>query len=94
MVAICALTISLATRYYTPASSHPHMVKVERRSLDPERQHLAKDATRWMAPVAEFTLLDSAIVYPYISFSTPLFSNDLFAESFYTRPPPSSAILL
>jgi hypothetical protein len=95
VVAICSLTVSLATRFYTPFSSKGHVVRaVERRSAEPKRQHLDRDATHWVAPVASFTLLEPSAVLHHVTFTGPLLPNHVFDESLYNRPPPSSEFFL
>jgi hypothetical protein len=88
-VAICSLTISLATRFYTPFPSHTHSVKaVERHGAEPARQHLDRDATHWAAPVATFTLLEPVKVLGCVIAIESVLPNQVIDESLYNRPPP------
>jgi hypothetical protein len=88
-VATCALTISLATRFYTPFSSSVHSVKaVEHVSAQPTRQHLDRDATHWVAPVATFSLLEPVKVLRSVIPTESFLPNHVFDESLYNRPPP------
>jgi hypothetical protein len=92
-VATCALTISLATRFYTPFSSSGHSVRaLEHRSIDPKRQHLDKDASHWVAPVASFTLLEPTAVLQRITVSGPVLPSHAFDKSLYNRPPPQFSL--
>ena len=58
VIAICSLTLSVATRFWAPFTSQSHIVKsVDRQlSADPKRQHLDRDAARWLAPGASFSM--------------------------------------
>ena len=88
-VAIWSLTISLATRFYTPFSSHVHSVKaVEQHGAEPARQHLDRDASHWVAPVATFTLLEPVKALGCSIAAESVLPNQLFDESLYNRPPP------
>lgn len=88
-VAICSLTVSLATRFYTPFSSSVHSVKaVERCSAQAARQHLDRDATHWNAPVATFTLLEPVKVLHCVVPTESFLPKHVFNESLYNRPPP------
>jgi hypothetical protein len=88
-VAICSLTVSLATRFYTPFSSSIHSARaVERRAAQPTRQHLDRDATNWTAPVATFTLLEPVKVLGCVTATESVLPNQVFDESLCNRPPP------
>lgn len=94
-IAIFSLICSLATRYYAPATSQVHTAKsVERRSLEPKRQHLDRDATRWVAPVASFASLEPETVGARVPHAELLPSMVVLDESLYNRPPPSSEFFL
>lgn len=86
---ICSLTLSLATRFCFRATSQVHTSKsIERRSVEPKRQHLSRDASRWVASVAPSTLLRPVTLYArVVPPETPL-PNHIFGESLYNRPPP------
>src|SRR5580704_818385 len=94
VVAIGALTASLATRYIVDLSQAHAVKSVERRSQDLKRQHLDRDAAQWVAPVASFhSLPPAAICLPPSQTGLPL-PNHHFDESLYNRPPPSSGFFL
>jgi hypothetical protein len=89
LAAICVLSVSLATRY-TVQGSEAHSVKiVKSQSSDAQRQHLVRDALKWTAPVAKFTLLPA--VRSSVHVVSAVFSaTNLSSESWlYNRPPPS-----
>jgi len=95
LVAVCALTVSVATRYSTPWGSSSSTVNTVQIHTSPEakRQHLAKDAADWMPPVICFGLLQTPSSYPRIAPAGPPIPSLLFEESLYNRPPPSSEFL-
>jgi len=95
VVAVCALTVSLATRYYIPPTSQVHSVKaIDRGSLDAKRQHLCRDATKWVAPPVSFVSLKPANPVAPLALADPLLSKHFFDQSLYNRPPPSSGFFL
>jgi len=94
VIAICSLTFSLATRFWiTPSPSHTTK-SADRRSVDPKRQHLVRDATRWVAPSATFSSVETAPIETCLAPAGPLLPKHVFSDSLYNRPPPSSEVLL
>jgi hypothetical protein len=95
VIAICSLTFSVATRFWVPLTSQSHSVKsVDRRSADPKRQHLDRDAARWVAPSASFSIIAPVMIETRLAPAGPLLPKHVFNDSLYNRPPPSSAFLL
>src|ERR1700722_1061349 len=95
VIAICSLTLSLATRFWTPSRSHTRIVKsVDHRSLDPKRQHLNKDAARWVSPAACFIVIAPASVEASLAPAVPLLPKHVFSDSLHNRPPPSFAFFV
>jgi hypothetical protein len=86
---ICSLTLSLATRFCIQATSEVHVSKaVERRSIEPKRQHLNRDASRWVVSAANANFLEPVVLYVRaVPAESPL-PNHVFDESLYNRPPP------
>jgi hypothetical protein len=94
LVAVCSLTISLATRYNDCASTPSISVKyVTIHSSAQKRQHLDKDAARWVTPVERFAILEVSTFYPRFAPSGPPVHALLLDQSLYNRPPPSPASL-
>jgi hypothetical protein len=95
LLAVCSLTVSLATRYFSvSATSSNHEVRtIVNHSQDAKRQHLAKDAVNWIAPVACRTMLAAPAFYPRFAPAGPPAPSLLFEEILYNRPPPSSEFL-
>jgi hypothetical protein len=93
-VVICSLTLSLATRFCNLVSSSVHTAKaVDRQSVDPRRQHLNRDASRWFPPVVGATFLERIAVPLQIEPADPLLPTDTFYETLYNRPPPYGILL-
>ena len=95
VIAICSLTFSVATRFWTPCTSQSHTVKsADRRPAEPKRQHLDRDATRWIAPSANFSIIEPGTIEIRLAPAGPLLPKHLFIDSLYNRPPPSCGFLL
>src|ERR1700680_2387915 len=91
VIAICSLTLSVATRFWAPCTSQSHIEKsVHRQSVDPKRQHLNKDAARCVAPSVSFSFITPAIIEARVAPAGPLLPKHVFTDSLYNRPPPSS----
>jgi hypothetical protein len=87
MLAICALTVSLASRV-----SHATFFKTpvaQSSSSTAKIQHLDQDASQWEAPPATFTLL--WVTESFVAFDgdeiVPVFLQD---DALHNRPPPLS----
>jgi hypothetical protein len=89
LVAICALSVSLATRYTVLNSDVTGVKVVKSQSSDAKRQHLVRDALKWTAPAAKFTLVPA--VQSHVHVVSAIFpATNLSSESWlYNRPPPS-----
>jgi hypothetical protein len=95
LVAVCALTVSLATRYYAPdASSHTvKKIQPDASSSDVKKQRLAKNAANWIPPVDCGRILPTPSYQPMVIPVGPPAPILLFEESLYNRPPPASESL-
>ncbi|MFZ0760904.1 MAG: hypothetical protein WAM69_13225 [Candidatus Sulfotelmatobacter sp.] len=95
LLTTCSLTVSVVTRYCSPASSSAYSIRavVNHASTDAQRQRLAKDAATWIAPVFCSALLPAPVSYPPIAAARPPLPALFFAEALYNRPPPSFAPL-
>jgi hypothetical protein len=90
VIAICSLTVSVATRFWASSRSHTQIVKsVDHRPLDPKRQHLNKDASRWLAPSAAFSFIAPVTIETRLAPAGSLLPKHVFSENLYNRPPPS-----
>jgi hypothetical protein len=88
-IAICGLTVSLATRTFR--LTIPHGVTVRSGDVQAMRQHMDKDGARWVPPVPVLTVLEVPTFYPYVAPAGPPLATVLFDKSLYNRPPPCLA---
>jgi hypothetical protein len=89
------LTVSVATRFWASSTSQSQTVKsVDHQSLDPKRQHLNKDAARWVSPSASFSVIAPVTIETRLPPATPLLPKHVFSDSLYNRPPPSFAFFV
>lgn len=87
VLAIAAVTLSLATRASTPRVSHG--ITAQSQSSNSVRQHLDSDAAGWVPPVAPVMVSEAPSFYPRVSPTGPPLQSLFFEESLYNRPPPS-----
>lgn len=89
-LAICCLTVSLATRFTIPGSNTPEVRVIQTHSLDAQRQHLLSDGLKWAAPAFSLALFEPRRSVVFAT-SAVFPSTNLCSESWlYNRPPPSS----
>jgi heme/copper-type cytochrome/quinol oxidase subunit 2 len=88
ILAICGLTVSLATRTFSLTISHS--VTAQSNSAPPMRQHMDRDAVRWVAPPLILSSLQAPSFYPHVAPAGPPLPALLFDQRLYNRPPPVS----
>ena len=90
VLAVFALTVSVATRYCAPQGSSTYAVRTAHKHSSPEqiRQHLTKSAVNWMPQVVQTGILQDATFYPRIAPAGPPVPGLLLEKSLYNRPPP------
>jgi hypothetical protein len=94
-LAICALTLSVATRFSAPLGAQSHSVKsVDRWPGEAKRQHLDRDATRWIAPAASLSMIEPGTIETRLLLADPLLPKHVFTNNLYNRPPPASEFFL
>ena len=86
VLAICGLTVSVATRTFRTRFSTGAIVKST--SGQPVRQHMDNDAAKWVPPVPTLTLLEVPVFYPRFAPAGPPLPRLYFEESLSNRPPP------
>jgi hypothetical protein len=88
---VCAITVSLvltlATRTFRGTTSHS--ITVQSNSPQAIRQHMDRDAVRWVAPVAKVTVLLVPTFHPRVAPAGPPIPTLLIEENLYNRPPPT-----
>lgn len=87
VLAVCGLTVSLATRTFRLKISNS--VSVVSGDAQATRQHMDRDAAQWAPPVPLFTTLQVPTFYLYVAPAGPPLASVLFDNSLYNRPPPS-----
>lgn len=90
LVAVCALTVSVATRYGSTVSDATTTVVQKHTSWEPSLQRLLNNAATWVPPVVESAVLQTPRYSPDVIPSGPkTFSNVLLESDLFNRPPPS-----
>jgi hypothetical protein len=87
VLAVCGLTVSLATRTFRLAI--PHGVTARSADSQTMRQHMDRDAAHWAPPVPTLSTLQAPVFYPRVAPAGPPVPGVLFDESLSNRPPPS-----
>ncbi len=96
LLAVCSLTVSVATRYSSSSWDASSLaVKTVRTHTTPnaKRQRLAKNAATWVPPLICFDVFRSPSSYPRIAPAGPPIISFMMEDNLYNRPPPSSAFL-
>lgn len=91
LVAVCAITVSVATRYcFSPGPSGPVVKIVQKHSSsEPGVQRLLNNAATWMPPVVGSAILQQPAYFPQVAPSGASISTVLLEKNLYNRPPPS-----
>jgi hypothetical protein len=84
---LLALVVMLATR--TLHLTVPHVVTVRSGAAQGMRQHLDRDAARWIPPTSVLTAFRAPTFYPHIAPAGVPLGVLLLEKSLYNRPPPS-----
>ena len=95
LVAVCALTVSVATRYSVSRADSNSMVRTTHKHVSPDhgRQRLIKSAATWMPVVVCCAVLQAPTSYPRVAPAEPPARSLLIEENLYNRPPPASSLL-
>jgi hypothetical protein len=87
VLAICGLTVSLATRTFR--LTLPHGATVQSTDSHAMRQHMVRDAAQWGHPAPILSTQQIPVFYPRVAPAGPPIPSALFDESLSNRPPPS-----
>jgi hypothetical protein len=94
LVAICSLTLSVATRFSLSIRAQGHAVKsMDSRSGVPKQQRLDRDTSRFAEPVANLTALRPLVFHSSVIPPEPSRSLDVLSLVLSNRPPPVSSAL-
>ena len=91
LLAVCALTVAVATRYdRCPATpDHKQTVVAIDQTWTPGLQRLLNNAATWIPPVITAVMLQEPESHPLVPQSAPMVSSVLLEKNLYNRPPPS-----
>lgn len=90
LLTVCALGISVATRYGTTTKSAGPVVTVHKHfAAERGRQRLLKNATPWIPPVVVTSVLQDPASYPRIADTRTSVPVLVLDRNLYNRPPPS-----
>lgn len=88
LIAVCALTVSVTTRYsYSPGPAKGHVVQ-RHHSLTPGLQRLLNNAATWIPPVVEAAIFHELEQHSHVAPSDCPVSSALLERQLYNRPPP------
>ena len=94
LVAICALTVSVATRYCSVHAAVSSKVTVQKRLLpERSRQRLLKNPLAWQPLLVASAMVWEPAFYAGLVPSRPAIATFLFDPCLYNRPPPSTQTL-
>jgi hypothetical protein len=86
-VVMLSLVVSLATRTFH--RTVPQGVTAHAHTAQAMRQHMVRDAARWVPPVFIYTARQAPVFYPHVApAGPPVPSLLLIEENLYNRPPP------
>ena len=90
LLAVCSLTVNVATRYGISWSDSSHAVKTVQTHacIDAKRQRLDKKAVHGTPALTCFGALENPTYDRRVSLPGPPASRVLFRHSLYNRPPP------
>jgi len=87
-IVMLSLVVSLATRTFH--QTIPQGVTAHANTAQAMRQHMVRDAARWVPPVFVYTAQQAPVFYPHVAPAGPPIPTLLLSEeSLYNRPPPS-----
>ncbi len=91
LVAVCALTVSVATRYgdFSPSGADQARIVVQKhQTWTPGTQRLLDNAATWIPPFLDSVIFQGPGYYSHVIPSGPTVSSVLLERNLYNRPPP------
>jgi hypothetical protein len=91
LVAVCALTVSVATRYTFSSGTTDKSATIaeKHQSWSPGLQHLLDNAATWIPPFVDTAIFHHPGSYRTVAKSGPTLPTVLLEKNLYNRPPPS-----
>jgi hypothetical protein len=87
-IVLLSLIVSLATRTFH--QTVPQGVAAHSSTVQAMRQHMVRDAVRWVPPVFTHTAELAPVLYPHVAPAGPTIPAILIIEdNLHNRPPPS-----
>jgi len=95
LLAVCTLTLSVATRYSVCPSAidTTQTVVQNHHSWTPGLQRLLNNAATWLPPLVESAIFHAPESYAHVAESGPRIAIVLLEKNLYNRPPPSAFFL-
>jgi hypothetical protein len=90
MVAVCTLTLSVATRYsFCGSTTNESVTTLQNyQSWTPGLQRLLNNAATWIPPIVVSAIFHDPGSYPHVVQTGPTVSSVLLEKNLYNRPPP------
>ncbi len=93
LIFVCVLAAGVATRYANRAGLGVDSVRcAAQHDLQGKRQHLDRDASKWIAPDVGAIILEAPSHYPRIAPAGPPIPKQFFEDDLYNRPPPAKRL--
>lgn len=89
LVSVCALTVSVATRYSVSPSVQNSTIVQKNTAWTPGLQHLLNNAATWIPPVIYTAIYQDRGTYIQHVQPAPTVPSVLLEKNLYNRPPPS-----
>jgi hypothetical protein len=96
LVAVCTLTLSVATRYsFYGSTGNESITTIQtHQTWTPGLQRLLNNAASWMPPVVGSAIFHEPEFHPHVAPSGPTVSSVLLEKNHYNRPPPTLPLAL
>jgi hypothetical protein len=92
IIAICSLTVTLATRFSIPPDSHIHAFKSDNNGSG-EGKQIVHAAASYLVCGFRCASFEPSTAHTRIVPSLPARTRDVSSSSLYNRPPPSSIFI-
>ena len=91
LIAVCTLTLSVATRYgFCGNTANESVTTIQNHeSWTPGLQRLLDNAATWIPPVVGSAIFEDPDSYPHVAPSGPTVSSVSLEKNLYNRPPPT-----
>ena len=96
LIAVCTLTLSVATRYgFCGNTANESVTTIQNHeSWTPGLQRLLNNAATWIPPVVGSAIFHDPVSYRQVAESGPTVSSVFLEKNLYNRPPPTLPVTL